>query len=65
MEHFHNVVDVVTTSGGSIAGHKGVEDALIANMPGDIQHKKVQEESTERSTAIAFLLGCDRSRYGS
>ena len=72
MEHFQNVVDVVTTSGGSIAGHKGVEDTLISKLPGevtretitDIQLKKVLEESTERSTAIAFLLGCDRSRYG-
>jgi hypothetical protein len=73
MEHFQNVIDVVTTSGGSIvAGHSGVEDAIIADMPGeltretltDMQLKKVQEDTVARSTAIAFLLGCDRSRYG-
>ena len=73
MEHFQNVIDVVTTSGGSIAGHSGVEDAIIADMPGevltretltDVQLKKVQEDTVARSTAIAFLLGCDRSRYG-
>jgi hypothetical protein len=72
MEHFQNVIDVVTTSGGSIAGHSGVEDAIIADMPGketketltDAQLKKVQEDTAARSTAIALLLGCDRSRYG-
>jgi hypothetical protein len=72
MEHFQNVLEVVTTSGGSVAGHKGVEDELIAGLPGEVtratitpeQLKKVQEDTVTRSTAIAFLLGCDRSRYG-
>ena len=72
MEHFQNVLEVVTTSGGSVAGHKGVEDEIIAALPGEVtratitpeQLKKIQEDTVTRSTAIAFLLGCDRSRYG-
>ena len=72
MEHFQNVLEVVTTSGGSIAGHKGVEDELIAKLPGGVtresitpeQLKKVKDDTIAMSTAMAFLLGCDRSRYG-
>ena len=72
MEHFQNVYEVVTTSGGSVAGHKGVEDEIIASLAGGVtretitpeQLQKVRDDAIVRSTAMAFLLGCDRSRYG-
>ena len=70
LEHFQNVVAVVTESGGSIAGHKGVEDLVLAEMNveranmTDEEEKQMKEKATGRSTAMAFLLGCDRSRYG-
>jgi hypothetical protein len=63
-------VDVVKTSGCSIAGLTGVEDAIITEHGynrGDTtnaQLAKVQAKTTERSTAIASLIGCDRSRSG-
>jgi len=49
-----------------------VEDEIIASLPGERtcdaitteQLKKVQEETFARSTVMAFLLGCNRSRYG-
>lgn len=71
-EHFQNVLEVVTTSGGSVAGHPGIEDEIIKELPGNPtrdtlspeQRKNVTEETTARSTAMRFLLGCDRSRYG-
>ena len=70
LEQFQNVVAVVTESGGSVAGHDGVENTIIAE--GEVyredmteaQLTAVKEEATAQSTAMAFLLGCDRSRYG-
>jgi hypothetical protein len=70
LEHFQNVIAVVTESGGSIAGHPGVEDVIIGE--GNVERMSlteahlaaVKEKATARSTAMAFLLGCDRSRYG-
>ena len=70
LDHFKNVLEVVTTSGGSIAGHPGVENAIIAErgLVRDgmtvAQMVEVQSAVTDRSTAMGFLLGCDRSRYG-
>ena len=69
LERFQNVLAVVTESGGSIAVHTGVENKIIAE--GNIEHSdmteaqlsEVQEKTTARSTAMAFLLGCDRARY--
>ena len=69
LQHFQNVLAVVTESGGLIAGHPGVENMIIAEgniERGDLtegQLKEVQEQTTARSTAMAFLLGCDRARY--
>jgi len=70
LEHFQNVIAVVTESGGSIAGHAGVEDTIVSegninieDMTDD-QRKELTEKATERSTAVAFMLGCDRTRYG-
>jgi hypothetical protein len=63
----------MTTSGRSIAGHKGMEDTIIAELPGailtretitDEQVKKDEDKTMARSTVITFLLGCDRSQYG-
>jgi hypothetical protein len=70
LEHFQNVIAVVTESGGSIAGHPGVENLIIAE--GGIaledmtaaQLVAVCKTATARSTAMTFLLGCDRSRFG-
>ena len=47
MEHFQNVLEVVTTSGGSIAGHKGVEDELIAKLPGGVTRETITPEQTQ------------------
>ena len=70
LEHFQNVIAVVTECGGSIAGHPGVENLIIAE--GGIAREDmtaaqivaVRETATARSTAMTFLLGCDRSRFG-
>ena len=68
LEHFQNVVAVVTESGGSIAGHEGVENTSII-AKGEVleredmteaQLTEMKEEATARSTAMVFLLGCDR-----
>jgi hypothetical protein len=70
LEHFQNVVDVVTHSGGEIAGHPGVERAILAERGlvitelTDQQREDVKAEDIARSTAMSFLLGCDRGRYG-
>ena len=70
MEHFTNVMDVVTQSGGSILGHTGIEDAIIKEKELNRDNLTAAELSTivadaeARTKAIAFLLGCDRSRYG-
>ena len=70
LEHFQNIEDVVKTSGDAIAGHTGIDDAIVAGRGysrsdmTQAQLAEVQTETTDRSTAIAFLLGCDRSRYG-
>ena len=69
LEHFRNVIAVVTESGGSIAGHDGVLSTvideggtLIENMT-DIELLEATEKATQRSLAMAFLLGSDRNRY--
>jgi hypothetical protein len=70
LEHFQNVIAVVTESGGSIAAHPGVDNVVIAEgiIPrADMTEEQLHEvtnKTTARSTAMAFLLGCDRSRYG-
>jgi hypothetical protein len=72
LEHFQNVVAVVTKSGGSIAGHEGVENTSIIAKGEVLEHEdmteaqltEMKEEATARSTGMAFLLGCDRSRCG-
>jgi hypothetical protein len=70
LENFQNVIDVVVHSGGEIAGHPGVSTGIIAekglvkaNMT-EAQIEEVRTENSSRSTAMAFLLGCDRARYG-
>jgi hypothetical protein len=70
LEHFQNMVDVVVHSGGQIAGHPGVR-ALIMAERGSVeialtaeQRAEIELEVTSRSTAIIFLMGCDRTRYG-
>jgi hypothetical protein len=70
LENFQNVIDVVVHSGGEIAGHPGVSTGIIAekglvkaNMT-EVQIEEVRAENSSRSTAMAFLLGCDRARYG-
>jgi hypothetical protein len=63
------VVAVVLEIGGSIAGHDGVEAMVIAEGTTLIENMtpeeliEVTEKSTQRSLAMAFLLGCDRTRY--
>ncbi len=70
LEHFQNVIAVVTESGGSIAGHEGIENIIIGEEGYDrermteAQANEVKDKTTARSTAMAFLLGSDRSRYG-
>jgi hypothetical protein len=69
LEHFRNVVDVVLEIGGSIAGHDGVLSAVIAEGTILIEDMTAEqllaatETATQRSLAMAFLLGCDRTRY--
>jgi hypothetical protein len=64
------MVDVVVHSGGEIAGHPGVEAAIIAERGVTAtslnvsQRTDLKADVTARSTAIGFLLGCDRMRYG-
>jgi Zinc knuckle len=70
MEHFQNVMDVVTQSGGSITGHTGIEDSIIKERKTTRENisaadlADVVADAEARSKAIAFLLGCDRARYG-
>ena len=70
MEHFQNVVDVVTQSGGSIGGHAGIEDAIIRErgttpeLIADDDLGAVTAEADARVKAVAFLLGSDKARYG-
>ena len=70
LENFQNVIDVVVHSGGKISGHPGVGNSIIAerglmrdNMT-EAQIEEVRTEISARSTAMAFLLGSDRARYG-
>jgi hypothetical protein len=61
LEHFQNVVDVVTHSGGEIAGHPGVERAILAEQGlvitnlTDQQREDVKAENIARSTAMSSL----------
>ena len=70
MEHFQNTLDVVTHCGGTVAGNPGMEDSIIAErgltlveLTADVL-ADIRAEALARTTAIAFLLGCDRARYG-
>ena len=70
MEHFQNTLDVVTHCGGPVAGHSGIEDSIIAERGLTLIEltaailADVRAEAFARTTAIAFILGCDRARYG-
>lgn len=49
LEHFQNVIAVVTKSGASIAGHPGVENAIIAK--GDIDCMDMTKEQLNKVKA--------------
>jgi hypothetical protein len=70
MEHSQNVMDVLTQSGAIIGGHPGIEDAIIKERDLNCETITVAElaavvtDSNSHAKAIAFLLGCNRTRYG-
>lgn len=61
MEHFQNVMDVVTHSGGSIGNHTGIEDAIMKERGLSRETitaetlVEVVSEGLARGTAIALL----------
>ena len=70
LEHFQNMLDVIDHSGGTIAGDSGIENMILnekttskENM-NDQQLSELKAEVLERFTAVAFLVGADRVRYG-
>ena len=70
LTQFQNILDVITMNGGEIAGHPGIVDMLLAQkglVAGAIteeQRVEIRDEVRSRSTAMVFLLGSDRTRYG-
>ena len=70
MEHFQNTLDVVVHCGGTIAGNPGMEDSIIAERGLTLVdltaavRADIKADAVARTTAVAFLLGCDRARYG-
>jgi hypothetical protein len=68
--NFQNVVDVVIHTGGEVAGHPGVKASIMAERGlveialNEVQKAEITSEVTSRSTAMGFLLGSDRARYG-
>jgi hypothetical protein len=70
MNYFQNTLDVVLHCGATVLEHPGIEDLVIADRKttrdamSDEELAKVKAEVFARSTAITFLAGCDRARYG-
>ena len=70
MDHFQNTLDVVLHCKATVSEHPGIEDLVIAERKttretiSEEELAEIKAEVFARSTAIAFLLGCDRARYG-
>ena len=72
MEQCQNIVNIVIHSEVSISGHPGLKKMIMheekLTSPSLTMSKEeeaaVEVETLACSTAIAFLLGCDRARYG-
>lgn len=70
MDHFQNTLDVVLHCKATVSEHPGIEDLVMAERKttretiSDEELAEVKAEVFARSTAIAFLVGCDRARYG-
>jgi hypothetical protein len=70
MEHLKNTLDVVIHCGSTVTGNPGVEDSIVAERglaPIKLTAEVLADIRTEAmspTTAVAFLLGCDKSRYG-
>ena len=71
LEHFQNTVDVVIHSGGMLTGDPGIE-AMVRTELGYAADAELSDEAVAeingeveaRCLAVAFILGCDRSRFG-
>jgi hypothetical protein len=62
LEHFQNHLDVLEAVGATIGPHRGVISMIAGE--GEVATPAEINEASERSIAVAFLNGADKTRYG-